>query len=379
MRVVEPRSATAGGVSPVPGDTGSAEWRDARQTSMTAAAYQGPALASLPPALIARPRLVRRLESGVRGPLTLLAAPAGAGKTALIREWAARQSSLPVAWLVVDEAEREPRRFWRGVLDSLAEAGVPSPAAHPGEGADALIAVLERTLEALATPVVLVLDDLHEVDDSPVVAELDRLLRRPPVALRLVIATRADPRLRVGRMRLEGALTELRAADLAFTLAETGELLAASGIDVPADTVPRLWERTEGWAAGLRLAALAMRDHPDPERFVAEFAGVDSTVADYLLAEVLARRPAEQREFLLRISILDSVCGELADALTGRADGAGMLATLEREHALIAPSDGARIWHRVHPLFAELLRSELSYRSPEAVPGLHRRAAAWFE
>jgi LuxR family transcriptional regulator, maltose regulon positive regulatory protein len=346
---------------------------------VTAAIQPPTAAARRDPALIPRPRLVRRLDAGVRGPLTLLAAPAGAGKSALVRGWAARQSGLPVAWLVLERADSEPRRFWRGALDALRAAGVPVAAGHPGEDAEALLGLLEEALADLPNPVVLVLDDLHEVGDSPAIAELDRLLRHPPPALRVVVATRADPSLRIGRMRLEGALTELRADELAFTAAETGELLASAGVEVPPDTVVALWERTEGWAAALRLAALAMREHPEPARFVAEFAGVDATMADYLLGEVLACQPPELREFLLRISVLHAVSGDLADALTGRAGSAGLLARLEHEHALVAPADPARTWHRLHPLFAELLRSELHYRSPETVPELHRRAAAWFE
>ncbi len=179
-------------------------------------------------------------------------------------------------------------------------------------------------------------------------------------------------------MRVAGELKEIRAADLAFTLGEARELLTASGVDAAPEVVEQLWERTEGWAAGLRLAALALRGHADPARFVAEFAGDDSTVADYLLGEVLAQQPEDLRQFLLHISVVDLVDGELADALSERTDSERVLAQLERDHALLSSTGGARAWHRLHPLFAELLRSELRYRDPDAVAPLHSRAAKWF-
>ena len=230
----------------------------------------------------------------------------------------------------------------------------------------------------MTEPVVLVIDDLHEIGMSGAVRDLDQLLRRPAAALRIVAATRADPAIRTGRMRVAGELKEIRAADLAFTLGEARELLTASGVDAAPEVVEQLWERTEGWAAGLRLAALALRGHADPARFVAEFAGDDSTVADYLLGEVLAQQPVDLREFLLHISVVDLVDGELADALSERTDSERVLAQLERDHALLSSTGGARAWHRLHPLFAELLRSELRYRDPDAVAPLHSRAAKWF-
>ena len=337
----------------------------------------------IPYGLVPRPRLLDQLDRGVRGPLTLLAAPAGAGKSALLCSWVSDLESARVAWLSLDAVDADRRRFWRGVLEALRRAGagtaVDALALPSAESADPVIAALVNALESVEVPLVLVLDDLHEIGDSPALGDLDQLLRRPPPALRVVVATRVDPPLRIGRMRLDGGLTELRAADLAFTLPEADALLRATRVDVTADVVELLWRRTEGWAAGLRLAAQAMRSHPDPARFVSEFAGVDSTVADYLLGEVLAQQPAELREFLLRISIVDVVNGELADALTDRTDSARVLARLERDHALLSSTGVAEAWHRLHPLFAELLRSELRYGAPLEVPGLHRRAARWFE
>ncbi len=332
--------------------------------------------------MVRRPRVADRLEAGVREPLTLVAAPAGAGKSALLSTWAADRAATPTAWLSLDPGDGERRRFWRGVLEALRRAGVGGPIdsleVQPAEDVDQVLPVIVNALEQRDAPVVLVLDDLHEIGDAPALRDLDRLLRHPSPALRIVVSTRVDPPLRVGRLRVAGELTEIRAADLAFTLAETAELLAASGIEVGSDVVEALWARTEGWAAGLRLAALTMRTHPDPSAFVAEFAGDDSTVADYLLAEVLAQQPPEIRDYLLRLSIVDAANAELADAVTGRTDSARILAQLERDQVLLSTAGEARAWHRLHPLFAELLRSELRYEAPDEVSGLHRRAASWF-
>ena len=332
--------------------------------------------------MVHRARLSARLDTGVREPLTLVAAPAGAGKSALLSEWAAARSG-PTAWLSLDPVDADRRRFWRGVLEALRRAGLRGPVTElevqPSEDADLILPALVNALGDLDEPVVLVLEDLHEIGDAAALRDLDRLLRHPSPALRLVISTRVDPPLRVGRLRVTGELTEIRGGDLAFTLPETVELLGASDIAVDPETAETLWQRTEGWAAGLRLAALTMRAHPDPAAFVADFAGDDSTVADYLLAEILAQQAPDVREFLLRISIVDATTADLADALTGRTDSARILTRLARDHALLSSSGDDRAWHRLHPLFAELLRSELRHRAADEVPELHRRAARWFE
>jgi LuxR family transcriptional regulator, maltose regulon positive regulatory protein len=334
-----------------------------------------------PAAMVRRPRLTERLEAGARAPLTLVAAPAGAGKSALLSTWVADRTASPTAWLSLDPVDDDRRRFWRGVLEALRRANLGEPIdalmVQPDDDAELVLPALVNALEQRDEPVVLVIDDLHEIGAGAALRDLDRLLRHPSPALRIVVATRVDPPLRVGRMRVAGELTEIRAADLAFTLEETEELLAVSGIDVPAQIAETLWQRTEGWAAGLRLAALTMRSHPDPSAFVAEFAGDDSTVADYLLAEVLAQQSPDVREYLLRLSIVGAANAELADALTGRTDSARILAQLERDHALLS-SAGETRWHRLHPLFAELLRSELRYQAADEIPELERRAARWF-
>jgi LuxR family maltose regulon positive regulatory protein len=336
-----------------------------------------------PEAMVHRARLTARLDAGVREPLTLVAGPAGAGKSALLSSWAASRTDGATAWLSLDPLDADRRRFWRGVLEALRRAGLRGPVAElevqPSDDGDLILPALVNALECLDEPVVLVLEDLHEIGDAPALRDLDRLLRHPSPALRLVISTRVEPPLRVGRLRVTGELSEIRDSDLTFTLAETEQLLQTSGIDVAAETVATLWERTEGWAAGLRLAAMTMRAQPDPVAFVADFAGDDSAVADYLLAEILAQQPPDIREYLLRISIVAATTAELADELTGRTDSARVLAGLARDHALLASSGEGRAWHRLHPLFAEMLRSELRHRAPDDVPELHRRAARWFE
>src|SRR5215207_4414933 len=337
----------------------------------------------LPSGWVDRLRLVDALEHGLRSPLTLLAASPGAGKTATLGAWVANRTGAgPLGWLSLDAGDHDRSRFWRGVLEALARGGAPDPVAslatHPPDSVDVVVPELINALDALDEPLVLVLDDVHEVRDGAAVADLDRLLRHPPPALRIVAATRVDPPLRLGRMRIAGDLTEIRGRDLAFTEPETEALLRQSGIVLEPAEVSLLWRRTEGWAAGLRMAALTLRNHPDPARFVMEFAGDDAAMADYLLAEVLAQQPDDLVEFLLRTSIVDVVSGELADALTGRDDSDPILAQLEREHALVSALGDARPWRRYHPLLRELLQSELRLRLPGELPSLHRKAARWY-
>jgi LuxR family transcriptional regulator, maltose regulon positive regulatory protein len=335
----------------------------------------------VPSGWVPRPRLVDLVERGLEGPLTLLAASPGAGKSALLGAWAAERSG-PLGWLSLDPLDRDRRRFWRGVLEALARGGAPEPVASlavpPTASVDPVVPELVNALEHLDEPLVLVLDDLHEIGDGGAIADLDRLFRHPPPALRVVAATRVDPPLRLGRMRIAGALTDIRERDLAFTEAETAALLHAAGIELAPAEVGLLWQRTEGWAAGLRLAALTLRTHPDPSRFVAAFAGDDAAMADYLLAEVLAQQPDDLVDFLLRTSIVDPVSAGLADALTGRTDSEHVLMRLEREHALVTALGDDHRWHRYHPLLRELLCSQLRYRLPAELGPLHERAARWY-
>ena len=209
-------------------------------------------------------------------------------------------------------------------------------------------------------------------------ALLTRLLANLPAHVHAILATRRDLRLRLHQLRLAGELAEIRAADLRFTERETRELLEASGIALSAAGAALLHQRTEGWAAGLRLAALSLAGHPDPERFVAEFSGSDRTVAEYLLAEMLERQPDDVQQLLLRTSLLDRVNGELADLLTGRLGSERILLELEDANAFVVSLDPERTWFRYHQLFGDFLRLELRRTLPEEVPELHRRAAAWF-
>ena len=337
-----------------------------------------------PAGWIDRPRLRAALEEGLDGPLTLVAAGAGAGKSAMLGAWAAQRAcDGPLAWLSLEPADTDRRRFWRAVFEAFRRAGAAAPvgslALHPAEDLDLAIPALVNALDTLGEPVVLVLDDLHELGDSPAVADLDRLLRHPPRNLRVVISTRIDPALRIGRLRLEGTIRELREADLAFTLDEAAALLAAAGTELEPESLRRLWERTEGWAAGLRLAALTLRDHPDPAAFVAAFAGDDLAMADYLVTEVLARQPPELVAFLLRASVVGEMSAGLAAAVTGEPRAPELLAQLEREHALVSAVDGPEgPWHRCHPLLRELLATQLRHQLPGEAPRLHRRAADWY-
>jgi LuxR family maltose regulon positive regulatory protein len=336
-----------------------------------------------PKGAVVRDRLLDRLDTGVQGPVTLVAAPAGAGKSALLSSWiAAGRPPGPVAWLSLDTDDADRRRFWRGVLAALAEAtgdaAVAALAVSPREPMSMGVVgpALADALEGAPQPVVLVLDDFHEVVDA-VHADLERLVRFPPPALRLVVVTRADPPIGLGRLRLDGRLTEIRAAELNFSLDEAGALFGAMGIALAPDDLATLWRRTEGWAAALRLAALSLQHHPEPQVFIEHFAGTDATISDYLVSEVLARQPSELRDFLLRTSIVETLSAPLADALTGATDGQAMLARLEHGGVLTTALDERGTWHRYHPLFAELLRAELRAQLPDEVAELHRRAATW--
>ena len=241
--------------------------------------------------------------------------------------------------------------------------------------------LVDRVLCELADPgsrITVVIDDLHELNAPEALAQLTRLLMNLPGDAHAMLATRHDLPLRLHRLRLVGELAEIRAADLRFTERETRKLLDASGIALSEAGAALLHQRTEGWAAGLRLAPLSLAGHPDPERFVAEFSGSDRTVAEYLIAEMLERQPDDVQDLLLRTSLLNQVNGELADLLTGRPGSERILLSLEDANAFVVSLDPERTWFRYHHLFGDLLRLELRRTLPEQVPALHRRAAEWF-
>ena len=335
---------------------------------------------------VERLRLFELLDEGVTGPLTLLCAPAGSGKTMLLSSWL-RRADLPgaVAWVGVDRGESDPTRFWSTVVDALRGSGAVPPESalatllpSPTGGHDELVDRLPDELARLPAPIVLVLDDLHELRSEEALGGLERLLARAPTQLRMVLVSRREPKLGLHRLRLSGDLTEIRAAELVFTPEEAGVLMSAAGVAVSTGDLARLHARTEGWAAGLRLAAMALARHDSPDRFVAEFAGSERTIADYLLGEVLAHLPPDVRRLLLRTCILERVNGVLADVLTGRHDGTRMLHELEEANAMVVAVDVGRTWFRYHHLLADLLRLELRREASEEIPGLHRLAAGWF-
>jgi LuxR family transcriptional regulator, maltose regulon positive regulatory protein len=336
---------------------------------------------------VPRPRLLDLLQGGTQQPLTLVSAPAGAGKTTLLASWSSScQPPGPVAWLSLDPADNQVRKFWAYVLAALCRSGaVPGDSAlralaPPTDPDESFLSLLVSGLAELPTPVVLILDDLHDITDATVLEGLEFLLRHTPPQLRLVLATRVDPPLPLQRLRVSGQLSQVRAADLAFTVAEVAELLAACD-DQPSlsdDDLALLQARTEGWAAGLRLAAMSLEGQPDPHRFVTELAGDDKSIADYLTGEVLDRQPEELRSFLLRTCIVDELNGDLADTLTGGHGGDAMLARLERANGFVTTVGPRRNSYRYHRLFADLLRCELRREAPGQVVRLHRRAAGWY-
>jgi LuxR family maltose regulon positive regulatory protein len=334
------------------------------------------------PAVVSRRGLRGRLGGAAR--VTVVSAPAGSGKTVLLRSWIGEAGLAGrVAWVTVERDERDPQRLWLSVLGALRRTVLGSALVRELTAAPDLDgwAIVERLLTDLAPldeRLWLVIDDLHELGSEQARRQLELLVMRAPAGLRFVLATRHDVRLGLHRLRLEGELTEIRAGDLRFSLAEARELLAAAGVELAGPALGMLYERTEGWAAGLRLAALSLAGHPDPERFAVEFSGSERTVAEYLLAEVLDRQSAEVRRLLLRTSVLEQVNGELADLLTGGLGGERVLHELERAGAFVVSLDAARSWFRYHYLFADLLQLELRRTEPEEVAALHDTAADWF-
>src|SRR5690349_14070286 len=332
--------------------------------------------------VVSRPGLFDRLAASAR--VTAVSAPPGSGKTVLLRSWLSEAGlGDSAAWVPVGPGERDPQRFWLSVLDALrrtsaGSALVRAVTAAPDLDGWAIVERLLKDLAPLADRTWLVLDDVHELSSGEARRQLELLVMRAPDALRFVLVTRHDLRLGLHRLRLEGELTELRAADLRFSLAEARELLAAAGVELPGPALGMLYERAEGWAAGLRLAALSLAGHPDPERFAAEFSGSERTVAEYLLAEVLERQDQEVRRLLLRTCVVERVSGELADALTGGSGGDRILQDLEAANAFVMALDSARSWFRYHLLFAGLLHLELRRTAPGEVTGLHAAAAGWF-
>jgi LuxR family transcriptional regulator, maltose regulon positive regulatory protein len=332
--------------------------------------------------VVSRPGLFERLGASAR--VTVVSAPPGSGKSVLLRSWISQVGlKNSTGWVSVGRDNCDPQRFWLSVLGALRQTFAGSRLVRELTAAPDLDgwAVVERLLNDLAPlqdRLWLVLDDVHELGSAEARQQLELLLMRCPPGLRCVLATRHDLRLGLHRLRLEGELTEIRAVHLRFSLAEARELFATAGVELPEAALRMLHERTEGWAAGLRLAALSLAKHPDPVRFAAEFSGSERTVADYLLAEVLEQQSREVRRLLLRTSVLERVSGPIADALTGGADGELILQELEQANAFVVSLDASRSWFRYHQLFAGLLQLELRRTAPAEVDALHRTAARWF-
>ena len=353
----------------------------------SAASADTPILASkitvpnVPDWTVQRPRITKLVAEGTRWcPLTVVTGPPGAGKTMALALWAAAEAGT-VAWVCLDEFDNRPSAFWSYVVAALRRVGVAVPKAPrtvPQKAADdGFLLRLTAALAAQDPPVTLVLDDLHLLTEPGVLKGLDFVLRNAGPGLRLVVASRMDPLLPLHRYRLAGQLAEIRAGDLAFSVDEAGALLAQHGGMLTADSLESLTQRTEGWAAGLRLAAISLSTHPDPGQFVKELLAEDSALIGYLVDEVLDVQPPEIREVLLSTSILEHVSADAAVDLTGNEQAAGILMALVRTNAFVQPIGSG--WYRYHSLFAEMLRLRLRHEYPDRVAAMHRRAARWYE
>ncbi|MEP6979197.1 MAG: LuxR C-terminal-related transcriptional regulator [Nakamurella sp.] len=340
------------------------------------------------PGGVARPRLTVRLDGGMDAALTLVSAPPGFGKTMLLAEWLALQASdgRAAAWLSLDHRDNDAAVFWTYLVTAVSNAapgvgeGALAILQSPQPRAEAVLSSLLNDLTAVPNHVVLVLDDYHVIDNREVHDGMTFLLEHLPERLHVVIAARADPVLPLARLRARGELVEIRATDLRFTRDEAAAYFAgAAGSALSPGEVAALERRTEGWIAALQLAALSMQGRDDVGAFIADFAGDDRYIVDYLAEEVLNRQPEDIRRFLMQTSILDRLSAPLCDAVTGRDDGRSMLATLEQRNLFLVALDDRRRWYRYHQLFADVLQSRLLEAGSESVDDLHRRAGRWFE
>jgi LuxR family transcriptional regulator, maltose regulon positive regulatory protein len=345
----------------------------------------------LRPQLVHRPHLIKRLQQAMEAPLTLISAPAGFGKTTLLCQWLS-ESGRDAAWLSLEPEDNEPMRFLSSVIATLQtldphlgssalallHATLPAPPPPPETVLDQLAAEI---LENARRDLILVLDDYHVIMAESLQRAMTALVEHTPPNLRLVIATRVDPALPLARLRARGQLCEVRVAQLQFLPEETSAFLeAVMGLDLPAEAIDALQSRTEGWVAGLQLAALSLQGRSDVQQFLADFTGSHRYIVDYLTEEVLARQPEAVQSFLLHTSLLDRFTSSLCDAVTGRNDGEQMLGYVERANLFLVPMDERRQWYRYHHLFAEVLRARaLREAGTAGLAALYRRASAWYE
>ena len=333
--------------------------------------------------LLDREDLLELLEHAATKRVTVISAPPGSGKTSLLRAWARRSTGVSrVAFVSVERDQQDEQRFWSTVLAAIrGPASLADPRKQPaGTAALAADQLADRVLSELAEqvgPVVLIIDDLHELRSASAFGQLERLIAVLPSCAHVVLSSRRDPPIRLHQLRLADEVAEIRAGDLRFTERETRELLDGAGISLSQAGATELYRRTEGWAAGLRLAVISLSGHPDPERFVAEFSGTHKVIGEYLMAEMLERQSSEVQSMLLRTSLVDRVNGELANLLAGRSGSEQILLGLEDANAFVVSLDPQRTWFRYHQLLGDFLRLELRRRSADHVPDLHRRAARW--
>ena len=342
--------------------------------------------------VVLRQHLIERLNDGLcrdkdqNRKLTLISAPAGFGKTTLVVVWV-RQCETPAAWLSLDEGDNDLTRFLTYLVaalqtidEHLGDSVVGMLQSPQQPSSDLILTALFNEVANHSGDFILVLDDYHVIDSKAVDDALTFLLEHLPPQMHLVITTREDPNLPLARLRARDQLTELRATDLRFTPAEAAEFLnQVMGLNLSAEEVAALEARTEGWIAGLQLAALSMQGHQDVPGFIQAFAGDNRYIVDYLVEEVLQRQPEPVRNFLLQTSILDRLNGPLCDAVTGQQEGKARLEALERGNFFVVPLDDKRHWYRYHHLFADVLRVHLMAEQPDLVAALHRRASEWYE
>jgi len=338
------------------------------------------------PVLVSRPRLIERLDAGAHGKLTLVSAPAGFGKTTLVGEWL-HGVKKGGSWLSLDDTDNDPARFLIYLITALqqidkrageaTQALLGSPQPPPP---DILLTTLINEITAISNAFILVIDDYHVIHTLAIHKQLSFIIEHQPAQMHLVLLTREDPPLPLAQLRARGQMTEIRQNDLCFTTQETSNFLQnVMGLDISPDDVSALDRRTEGWIAGLQLAALSMQGRDDLSGFVQEFTGSNRYVLDYLIEEVFEQQPTDVQDFLLATSILDRLSGSLCDAVAERTASHKLLEALEHANLFIIPLDQSRTWYRYHRLFAELLRHRLCTLDVFSEKSLHLRASQWYQ